>query len=119
MLVGLFSSGILSFGFPNCPDMLLLSALWALESVGIVIADPAEAALVSDLTGSDIRGAAYGLYLSAVSLGSVIGPILGGWMYDRYQHSLPFYVNGLLMIADGIIAMLLLRNHKAPHAGTV
>lgn len=111
--VGLLTSGIVSLGFPNSPSIVVLSLLWVLESIGDVIAAPAEAALVSDMTGSNMRGTAYGQYLSAVSMGTVVGPLLGGWMYDRFNHSLPFYLNGLLMILNGFAAVLLLRNYRA------
>lgn len=113
ILVGLLSSGIVSLAFPVSPSIIVLSVLWALESIGAVIATPAEAALVSDMTGTNIRGAAYGRYLSAASMGTVVGPLVGGWLYDRYNHSLPFYINGLLMMLDGLVAVLLLRNYQA------
>ncbi|WDL97157.1 MFS transporter [Alicyclobacillus sp. ALC3] len=111
ILVGLLTSGIVSLGFPNSPSIIVVSVLWAVESIGAVIATPAEVSLVTDMTGANIRGTAYGQYLATVSIGTVIGPLLGGWLYDRYNHSLPFYINGLLMILDGFVAVLLLRNY--------
>lgn len=113
ILIGLLSSGIVSLVFPSSPSIIVLSVLWALESIGAVVAAPAKAALVSDMTGTNMRGTAYGQYLSAVSMTTVIGPLLGGWMYDRFNHSFPFYLNGLLMILNGFVAILLLRNYQA------
>jgi len=119
MAIGLVASGVVSFGFPYCPNISVLAVLWVLESIGIVIASPAEAALVSDLTGENHRGSAYGWYLSAASLGGVMGPLLGGWLYDAYNHSLPFYVNGVVLVIDGVLALVLLRNTTRRKGGKV
>ena len=72
------------------------------------MAAPAQEALVADLTGSEVRGAAYGLYALAASLGVVVGPPLGGWLYDTAGHGVPFYVNGAVLLCSALGVLLLL-----------
>lgn len=108
MALGLAGSGLLALLIPALPNLFWLAMLWALEAVGLAMASPAEAALVADLTGGDQRGAGYGLYTFAASLGAVCGPVLGGWLYDTQSHALPFYAfSGLLLAGAGAVVVLL------------
>lgn len=112
LVIGLIASGIVSLCFPGVHSMKLLVVLWALESIGVVLASPAEKALVADMAGENIRGSAYGKYLFAASLGSVIGPLIGGWLYDSFGYAFPFYVNGITLLFDAILAIILLGQYR-------
>ena len=112
MAIGLIGSGIVSLGFTHIYSIKLLIVLWVLESIGIVMASPAEEALVADIAGKDIRGSAYGLYLFVSSLGAVIGPLVGGWLYDSFGHAVPFYLNGLILLFDALLVVILLGRYK-------
>ncbi len=79
-----------------------------LEAIGLVAAAPAEEALVADLTGSDVRGASYGLYTFAASLGATVGPLIGGWLYDTMGQAAPFYLNGVVLLAGTAAVWVLL-----------
>jgi len=83
-------------------------------TVGAAAAAPAQEALVADLTGGEERGTGYGLYTFAASLGAVVGPLLGGWLYDNSGHVTPFYVNGVVLLAAAVLAVLLLRSPRLP-----
>ena len=112
MVIGLIGSGIVSLGFTHMYSIKVLVMLWILESIGIVMASPAEEALVSDIVGKDIRGSAYGLYLFVSSLGAVIGPLIGGWLYDSFGHTIPFYLNGIILLSDAFLVLILFKNYK-------
>lgn len=112
LVIGLIASGIVSLCFPGVHSMKLLVVLWVLESIGVVLASPAEKALVADMAGENIRGSAYGMYLFAASLGAVIGPLMGGWLYDTFGYGFPFYVNGITLLLDAILAIILLGQYR-------
>lgn len=112
MTIGLIGAGIVSFGFTNLSSIKVLVVLWVLESIGMVMASPAQEALVADMSGENIRGSAYGIYLFVTSLGAAIGPLLGGWLYDSFGHAIPFYINGYILLIDAILVMLLFKNYK-------
>lgn len=119
MALGLVGSGIFALLIPTLPSLLWLAVLWALEAVGLAMAGPAEAAFVADLTGSEQRGAGYGLYTLAASSGAVCGPVLGGWLYDTQSHALPFYVFGGLLLAGAVAVVVLLRGSKGVERSAV
>jgi MFS family permease len=72
-----------------------------------VTATPAQKALLGDWTRRENLGKAYGLYTFACSIGSAVGPLLGGWLYDTVNHAMPFYVNGILLLGCAVWAVFL------------
>ncbi len=108
MAIGLVGAGIVSLLMPSMTSLLMLSGLWLLEAVGLSASTPAQGALIADLTGKNVRGTGYGFYTLASGLGLILGPLLGGWLYDAAGHALPFYVNGItLFIGAGLVVWLL------------
>lgn len=112
MIIGLVISSIVSFGFTSASSIKILIVLWVLESIGLVMSSPAEESLVSDIVNKNIRGYAYGIYLAIASLGSAIGPLIGGWLYDSFGHVLPFYINGVMLLLNAILIGVLFKNYK-------
>jgi MFS family permease len=108
MAIGLAGAGVVSLLMPSMPSLILLAGLWVLEAVGLSAASPAEAALVADLTGENVRGRGYGLYMFASGLGFTLGPLLGGWLYDARGHAVPFYINGAALFLAAFLVMALL-----------
>jgi MFS family permease len=70
---------------------------------------PAEEALVADLSGQEQRGESFGLYTFASGLGAVVGPLVGGWLYDQAGHSVPFYFTAALVFLGAVLILLLVR----------
>jgi multidrug resistance protein len=63
-------------------------------------------AMIADLYGADERGRAMGLAMAGSSLGIIIGPVLGGWLYEVGGIRLPFLFVSALAVLD-LIAFLL------------
>lgn len=86
-----------------------LAVLWVLEAAAFAAAIPAEEALVTDLADSAHQGSALGYYTAAAALGGVIGPLLGGWIYDRFGAGEAFVTAALLLVLSAILILLLVR----------
>jgi MFS transporter, DHA1 family, multidrug resistance protein len=114
--VGLGWSGAVSFFLPGLPTLEWFMVCFACNAFGIVTATPAQKALVGDLTRRENWGKAYGLYTFASSLGSGVGPLLGGWLYDTVGHAIPFYVNGAFLLGCAVWSVFL---HKPALVGRV
>ena len=109
MAAGLIGAGVLSLFLPILPNLTWVVILYTISAVGWSLSGPAEAAMVADLTGRDVRGAGYGLYELAASLGATIGPLVGGWVYDSAGKAIPFYLNGMLLGIGAVWVLLFLR----------
>jgi MFS family permease len=57
-------------------------------------------ALIADLYGEDERGGAMGLAMAGSSLGIIIGPVIGGWLYEIGGIRLPFFAVAALAGVD-------------------
>jgi MFS family permease len=118
MAIGLVGAGLVSLAMPAAGSLIFLAALWVLEAVGFSAASPAEAALVADLAGQNVRGTGYGLYMFASGVGFTLGPLIGGWLYDKAGHAIPFYINGILLfVGAGLVLWLLGRRPQKSVVG--
>jgi MFS family permease len=108
MILGLMVAALSSFLIPALSSVLAFAALWALQALCYAAGDPAEQALVADLTGGDQRGRAYGLYAMAADLGATVGPVGGAWLYQIVGPRAPFFVNGIaLALCAGVLGVWL------------
>jgi MFS family permease len=122
MIAGLLVGAAASAVVPELRSLAGLAAVWAVESAGYAASIPAERAFVADIAGEDMRGASYGLYTFASFLGAAIGPIVGGWLYDRVSPATPFYLNAAALALGAALVALALREpgrEAAPAQGTV
>jgi MFS family permease len=97
MILGMVVAAASSFLLPVLTSLWGLALLRVLQALCHAAGDPAEQALVADLIGSEQRGRAYGLYALSGSLGAVVGPTIGGWLYESINPTAPFYTNGIVL----------------------
>ena len=82
----------------------LLGALGVL-AVGMGFNNPSLTAMVSKLTDPDDQGGVLGLASSLSSLGRVVGPAWGGYLYDAYGMRTP-YVSAAALMAFACVVSL-------------
>lgn len=97
------------FGFQKelNPGMGML--LWLiLLSIGIgafnALCNPSLLAIISSKARADEQGGTMGITASAATLGRIVGPLLGGIVYDAAGPQWPFAVGGFL-IAAGLLVL--------------
>ena len=97
----------------------------SVRSLGFNISMPAFRALRADLVPPQVRGKMFGMFSMAFTAGSVIGPILGTWIYDTYRfasfnvlgldlpgYGIPFFINAILGILTTTMIMLFVEEPK-------
>lgn len=106
-LVGaLLMGAVATLAVPFVRSLWPLALVWVLEAAAFAAAVPAEEALVVDLAGSEKLGMTMGLYTAAAGLGAVIGPLLGGWLFDRFN-AMSVFGTAALFMALGAVSILL------------
>jgi DHA1 family multidrug resistance protein-like MFS transporter len=107
--VGSYAARVLGFFLPLAPTMTLSGVVMSLRSLGFNIMMPAFRALRADLVPPRVRGRVFGLFGTAFTAGSVIGPIVSTWIYSTYRftmfnflglsfpgYGIPFFINAIL-----------------------
>ena len=108
MILGLGMAAVSSFVIPVLGSLVAFAVLWALQALCYAAGDPAEQALVADLTGGDQRGRAYGVYAMAADLGATMGPVGGAWLYQAIGPPAPFVANGIVLaLCAGVLGFWL------------
>ncbi len=96
-LIGLFATVITMFR--HRLDLVYVAPFLAIFGVGSFAFAPAALASLGDLAPERGRGTTMGMYSVVISLGTIIGPLLGGYLLDRYGLSSLFYAGLVILIA--------------------
>lgn len=94
----------------------LLGALLVLAA-GMGFNSPSLSSMVSRLADPDDQGGILGLASSLASLGRVVGPAVGGYLYDAYGMTTPYLTAATLMMLAFAMALVGLRSADAPPRG--
>jgi multidrug resistance protein len=86
----------------------LLVALFLL-AVGMGFNSPSLSSMVSQLSDADDQGGTLGLASSLASLGRVVGPASGGYLYDAYGMTTPYLSAAALMLFAVVVSSVGLR----------
>lgn len=84
----------------SVPLLILIRGLAGLFTAGLI---PAITSIVGDQAPEDRRGQWIGIVNGGASVGWIVGPLLGGLLYDRFGYIVPFSIS----IAMGFGALLL------------
>jgi multidrug resistance protein len=87
----------------------LLVALGVL-AVGMGFNNPSLTSMVSRLADPNDQGGILGLASSIASLGRVVGPVWGGYLYDAYGMTTPYVSAAVLMMVAFTVSLIGLRN---------
>jgi multidrug resistance protein len=96
--IGLVVSGVGFLSLLLAYDLVSLMVCTAVLSLGTALLGPALSSLVSQRTPADQQGTIMGVLNSYGSLGRILGPLLGGVVFDVLGHSAPFVISGFLFL---------------------
>jgi MFS family permease len=80
-------------------QVLFLAPFIVIFGLGSFAFAPAALATLGDFAPSGGRGVTMGVYSLVISLGTIIGPLLGGYLLDHYGLSSLFYAALLILMA--------------------
>jgi MFS family permease len=120
--VGSYAARILGFFLPLAPSITLAGVVMSLRSLGFNIMMPAFRALRADLVPPHVRGRVFGLFGTAFTAGSVVGPIVSTWIYSTYRlstfcflgfqlpgYGIPFFINSIIGVVATTGVLLLIK----------
>jgi MFS family permease len=92
-------------------DLLLLRTL---QGVGVALTVPAALALMVSASKKETRGGSMGIYTTSRMLGLGIGPLIGGFLYDRYGFNAAFFTGAAFIILAIILVQIWVHDLPAP-----
>ena len=100
MIVGLalLAASTIAFAYAQSLAMLFVARL--LQGAADGITWIVGFAMIADLYGPEERGRAMGLAMAGSNLGVIIGPALGGWLYEIGGIRMPFLMVAALALVD-------------------
>ncbi|MFT4245306.1 MAG: MFS transporter [Micrococcaceae bacterium] len=100
------------------PYWLLLIARSAQGLAGGVVW-VAALSLITATTPFEKRGAAMGMAMSSTSVGSLMGPVISGFMVEHFGRASPFLLVAGLALLDGILRIILIKDieYKGEESG--
>lgn len=99
---------------PLSPRITVLGAGAVLLGLSYALSTPAWHALVSELAPPGRTGLAMGASQTAQGLGLVLGPLLGGVLWDTLGHRAPFVGAAALLTAGTLLLLVMARRFGAP-----
>lgn len=109
--VGYFLQGTGLLLTPFAPVLGVLLLFSAAYSAGTAIANPSVSAACSALTSAERQGELFGLLQGSRAIGFILGPTLGGAMFDIAPAS-PYVLAGAIGLAASVLAGRLARAER-------
>lgn len=119
LLLGLavFSTGLLGIAF--APNLAWMGLTMTLLALGNGLSNPSILGSISLLTPATEQGTTLGSTQSLASLGRILGPAFGGWLFQNLSPLSPFWAGGVLGFSALVIVVILgskIPNHAQQEA---
>ncbi len=104
-----FSAGVLLFALASvwcgvAPNIVQLIVARGVQGVGAALLVPGSLALISANFAKERRGRAIGTWSGFTAIAAGIGPVLGGWLVDKFSWRWIFFINIPMSLAVLLIA---------------
>ncbi len=76
------------------------------QGVGVAMTVPTSMAVMATATTRESRGGSMGIYTTGRMLGLAVGPLLGGFLYDRTGFDTTFYLAAGLLVLGAFLVFL-------------
>ena len=114
LLIGLIGLAISTGLFAYAPSFPLLVIARALQGASAAATWTAGLALLAAVYSREKRGAAMGTAFSLMSAGLLLGPPIGGFLFEQFGRVIPFLICAGLVLVDLLLRIFLIR--EIPHS---
>jgi multidrug resistance protein len=115
LTAGLALFGVSLFGIAMSHSIPMMAIAMTVLAVGNGLMRPPNLGMISLLTPANEQGSVLGVTNSLASLGRIVGPVLGGWLYQNFDQSAPFHLAGALALIA--LFLVLARFARLPVTG--
>jgi len=97
------------------PNIAVMAVAMTFVALGNGMSNPSILGSISNLTDSTEQGSTLGVTQALSSLGRILGPAIGGFVFHRFFIQSPFLISGILGFIAFLIIMIL--NIQIPNKG--
>ncbi len=108
IVIGLFTYALISFAFILSHSVESLIVLRFIQGITSALILPVTQAYVGDITPKGREGFTMGVFNMSIFLGLSIGPLIGGWVHDRFNLQATFVSMGFLALIGFLFSLFLL-----------
>jgi len=102
--LGLMAVSTILCAWANTFTALLLFRI--LQGIGVALTIAASISLMAFVTEKRTRGSSMGLYTALRMVGFAVGPVLGGFLYDRFGFAVSFYAGAVFILLGWTMVQL-------------
>ncbi len=99
---------IVNIGFLLATSTEWYIAIRALDGISVAALTPAAMGIVADIAPEDKRARWVGIVSGGFSIGWILGPTLGGFLYDSMGFEAPFIISAISALITLIIAYIMI-----------
>lgn len=112
--VGLLVMGCGTLGFVLANRFFELVLLRSFQGLGVALTVPASMALMAAVTHKQTRGGAMGIYTTLRMVGFAGGPLIAGFLYERFGFNTAFYAGAGAVLAGFLAVQLWVKDPPGP-----
>jgi MFS family permease len=105
MSFGLGLAAIFYALVPHMTSYVFIILVFTGGALGSVLAELTRNAWVGDISDGKATGRAYGVAALATGIGSTLGPLAGGAIYDAWGKDLIFYSSGFVLLLTALLVL--------------
>lgn len=112
LIISLFTMVIVNLMMPFVDELIPFIVLRFLLGFGNAGIMPAALAATADIAPEDRRAKWVGYVSGGISIGLIIGPTIGGVLYDALGFAAPFYVSGVMALVAVVLVCFIVPETK-------
>jgi MFS family permease len=103
---GLLLMGLATLAFIYAGSFSILVVLRSFQGIGVSLTIPASMAVMAMATSKGTRGGSMGIYSTMRMLGFAIGPLMGGFLYDKFGFEAAFLAGSAFIFVGMLMVQL-------------
>lgn len=111
LTVFVWSFTFLGFAFTTSPSLFVV--LNAINGLCRSFFEPGTQALMVDFTENNKKRRLFSVRYTAINIAAVIGPLLGVWISNMANASIPFMITGLMYAMYGVFLLFVLNRYQS------
>jgi MFS family permease len=106
IIAGFLIYSIVYFGFGLFDDIRIYLMLFVLYGLYSTLTDGSQKAMISDITGKELKGTAFGIYHAVIGIALLPASLIAGLLYDKVDSGAPFYFGSLMSLVACVMMLV-------------